>query len=178
MTTKNKMLNSAPKDEAPKKSLNVSTARQETAAEAAERIRKMRTANPIDGNKNRLPDIPPREGFVRRWVNDKPGRVNEFIARGWVLIPKDNSQVGKELEIGTGSCINVRVGRDADSGQELIAYAMEIPELILQEDLRAKEIANERRMAYIEQAAVGDTAPESGTLEIGKKQIESNFTPD
>jgi hypothetical protein len=146
MTTKNKMLNSAPKDEAPKKSLNVSTARQETAAEAAERIRKM--------------------------------RINEFIARGWVLIPKDNSQVGKELEIGTGSCINVRVGRDADSGQELIAYAMEIPELILQEDLRAKEIANERRMAYIEQAAVGDTAPESGTLEIGKKQIESNFTPD
>ena len=67
--------------------------------------------------------LPDRPGFVRRWINDIPGRIQKAIGGGYEHI-KDGS--GKPLQHVV----------DKTTGQ--ISYAMEIPVQFFEEDKRAK----------------------------------------
>jgi hypothetical protein len=70
-----------------------------------------------------------RPGFVRRWINDVPGRLEAALAGGYahVLDPrKDNKPV--DMYVGT-----------AEKGGGQMAYLMEIPQEFADEDFAIKQ---------------------------------------
>lgn len=81
------------------------------------------------GTRNIL-TAPKRPGFVRRFVNDKGDRVENFKAAGWNTVDEDikvgDPKAGKASSMG--SLVNPHVG----GGQR--AVLMEVPEKIYEED--------------------------------------------
>jgi hypothetical protein len=85
-----------------------------------------------------------KEGFVRRWVNDIPGRVEKFLRAGYesvkdkdVIVGEDNSN---NMALGTGARKNVGRTRQGDGTH---AVLMEIPKELYDEDQKAKaELVN------------------------------------
>jgi len=90
-----------------------------------------------------------RPGFVRRVVNDAPGRVERFIEAGWSVVENDvhtnqRMQDGKSMTREVRFHVNQDPFATAHSG-----ILMEIPEEIYQEDLEAQQKlidANEEMM--------------------------------
>lgn len=78
-----------------------------------------------------------REGFVRRWVNDEPGRVDMFKEAGYEVVGKTN--VG-DPRVGSDSNLGSSVTRKSVGGGQH-AVLMEISEEYYQEDSEAKEQA-------------------------------------
>ena len=68
--------------------------------------------------------LPDRPGFVRRWINDYPGRVQQAVNGGYEHIKDEKSQP---------------LTRVVDKTSGLVSYAMEIPREFYDEDKRAKE---------------------------------------
>lgn len=68
--------------------------------------------------------LPDRPGFVRRWINDYPGRVQQAAGGGYEHIKDGN---GKPLT------------RVVDKTSGLVSYAMEVPQEFYDEDKRAKQ---------------------------------------
>ncbi len=83
-----------------------------------------------------------REGFVRRWVNDIPGRVEKFLRGGYEVVRDDEVQVGdgenNNIALGTGARKNVGRTRAEENTQ---AVLMEIPKDLYEEDQKAKQAA-------------------------------------
>ena len=77
---------------------------------------------------------PKKPGFVRRFVNNTPDRIQSFIDAGYEVVKEDiqvgDDKIGKTT--GLGSVVNPSVG----GGQKSIL--MEIPEDFYQEDQKAK----------------------------------------
>jgi len=88
------------------------------------------------GTRNIL-TAPKKPGFVRRFVNDKGDRVENFKAAGWNLVDEavqvGDSKIGRASS--TGSLVNPHVG----GGQR--AVLMEIPENLYNEDRAASQAA-------------------------------------
>lgn len=85
------------------------------------------------GSRNIL-TAPKKNGFVRRFVNDKGDRVQAFKDAGWTLVeeaPVGDPKLGRASSIG--SVTNPSVG----AGQR--AILMEIPEKYYQEDYNAAQ---------------------------------------
>lgn len=102
----------------------------ETLEQTIERIRKTRT--PLGAFSQKLA-YAPRPGYYRHWFNDSPGRVQEAVQGGWSHVTADNR---KPVARHVGS------GRD---GKGLMAYLLEIPEVIREEDQqRFHDIARAR----------------------------------
>lgn len=81
------------------------------------------------GTRNIL-TAPKNPGFVRRFVNDKGDRVENFKAAGWNAVDED-VQVG-DPKIGRVSAMGSLVTPDVGGGQR--AILMEIPEDLYNED--------------------------------------------
>lgn len=81
------------------------------------------------GTRNVL-TAPKKAGFVRRFVNDKGDRVENFKNAGWKVVDEETQvgdpKIGRALSMG--SSVNPHVG----SGQR--AVLMELPEKIYEED--------------------------------------------
>ncbi len=73
--------------------------------------------------------VPGRAGWVRRWVNDTPGRVQRFISKGWNFV--------KNPETGENWLLVVNSSISKDGG--LKGYVMEIPLMFYSEDQQAKK---------------------------------------
>lgn len=76
-----------------------------------------------------------RPGFVRRIVNDTPGRVQAFLDAGYTVVT-DGSEVGDHatgLPKGTGTASTRQVGNGIEG------VLMEIPEELYNEDQRDKQ---------------------------------------
>ena len=88
---------------------------------------------PLGTPKQRLA-APKRPGFVRRWVNDVPGRIQHAIDGSWTHVrekaPGDDSNK-------RASYRSAVVGTKQD-GSALTAYLMEIPEKFYKEDQKTK----------------------------------------
>jgi hypothetical protein len=88
-------------------------------------------------------------GFVRRWVNDIPGRVDKFLRAGYELVSDKDVTVGEDnsnMALGTGARKNVGRTRQGDGTQAIL---MEIPKELYDEDQKAKAAqvdASERAM--------------------------------
>jgi hypothetical protein len=90
-----------------------------------------------------------KEGFVRRWVNDIPGRVEKFLRAEYAIVTDKNVTVGDDnsnMALGTGARKNVGRTRHGEGTQ---AVLMEIPKELYDEDQKAKAAqvdASERAM--------------------------------
>jgi hypothetical protein len=103
-------------------------------------------------------DAPERKGFVRRWVNDEPGRVQEAHELGYDFA-EDKAAEGVSRTDGQGSRISRIVGRDAQGGIKY-AYLMETPA----SEYAKGVIEKEERLAPFEEAINrgGDTTGKVG----------------
>lgn len=123
----------------------------ETLAEAVARIRGIR--RPLGVYSQKLA-LDARHGYHRHWFNDQPGRVQEAQDNGWAHVKGPD-----------GHPIRRVVGSGRDNGA-LYAYAMEIPEVIWQEDMAARHRAAaqviESTKANPFKAAPGTAKPSDG----------------
>jgi len=86
------------------------------------------------GTRNIL-TAPKKPGFVRRFVNDKGDRIENFKAAGWNLVD-ETVQVG-DPKIGKASSLGSLVNPHVGGGQK--ALLMEIPEEFYNEDKAAAQ---------------------------------------
>lgn len=86
------------------------------------------------GTRNIL-TAPRKSGFVRRFVNDKGDRIENFKAAGWNAVD-DNVQVG-DPKVGRASSMGSLVNPSVGGGDR--AVLMEIPEEIYNEDRAASQ---------------------------------------
>jgi len=86
------------------------------------------------GTRNVL-TAPKRAGYMRRFVNDEPGRIKQYEEAGYVIVKEDipvgDPKIGKELQ--PGSPVNVPVGAGTN------AVLMEIKEDWHNEDQKTKQ---------------------------------------
>lgn len=86
------------------------------------------------GTRNIL-TAPKRAGYVRRFVNDEPGRIQQFEAAGYTVVKEDvqvgDPKIGKELQ--PGSAVSLSVGGGTK------AVLMEIKAGWHEEDQKAKQ---------------------------------------
>ena len=96
---------------------------------------------PIHEQRNQL-STESKPGFVRRWVNDIPGRVERFLKAGYEVVQDNNVQVGEkgvvDNNIALGSGARKNVGRTR-AGEGTTAVLMEIPKELYDEDQKAKQ---------------------------------------
>jgi hypothetical protein len=110
-----------------------------SAEDIADKIREDRKSLVLD---NAL-TAKQRPGFKRRIVNDKPGRIAEFIRKGWAPV-KGKDEFFSDGRIQGGSQLG-DVSRkivNPSNGGQLGHYGilMEIPEVIYQEDQKRKAL--------------------------------------
>lgn len=108
--------------------------RKELAAQRPKRV-------PIHAQRDQM-TTDQRPGFIRRWVNDVPGRVEKFLRGGYEIVKNDDVKVGdggvtdNNIALGTGARKNVGRTRIGDGTH---AVLMEIPEDLYEEDQKAKQ---------------------------------------
>lgn len=84
--------------------------------------------------------VPNRQGYQRRWLNDKPGRIEDAKNGGWSLVDDPSLKVGNSSDDGNselGSAVSRTVGVHEGGGQ-MRAYLMEIPQNMYNEDQQNK----------------------------------------
>ena len=94
----------------------------ETVAATPTASRRKRT--PVGGISLKL-DAPKREGYVRRFVNGDPARVQELIELGYTFVGEKAGQDAARTE-GLGTRIARHAGK-LDSGAPMQAFLMETP---------------------------------------------------
>lgn len=80
------------------------------------------------------------EGFVPRWINDIPGRIQQAIKGGYEPILRNDIKVGdgEDLNQDMGTWVSEIVGRHEGTNQPMLAYAMKIRKEWYDEDQKAK----------------------------------------
>lgn len=87
---------------------------------AAKKAYQERTEFIMPGQANKL-DAPERKGYVRRWVIDKPGNVQEMQSYGYTFA-SDNFIANRDSS--EGAAMDTRISRPAGGG--FTYYLMEI----------------------------------------------------
>lgn len=114
------------------------------AGSAEERRAKWRKTRVAGETIPRKLSYPERDGYVRRWRNDKDTRIQDLLDRGYSYVPKDESvnpgdiDVANESGMDLGTVVSKVVGAE-DDGRPIRAYLMEIPKEWYEEDRKAKD---------------------------------------
>lgn len=138
---------------------NETKAGTETAEKAAEKM----VAGAKPGRKERVPlgilrqklKADQREGYSRRWINDKPGRLDDAVAAGYEFVkdPDNGLKIGEGNDVsqigGVGSVVSRIVGQHED-GRPMKAYLMEVDKDLWDEDQAAKMQALDEKEASIQ----------------------------
>jgi hypothetical protein len=141
-----------------------------------ERIRKTRVA---PGKASLNLDFPAREGYKRRVVCDRQGRLDRFVKAGWAYVTTD--QLGEphtgSLKATTREGIDSRVSQVVGShkdGRPMTGYLMELPEDIYDEDQVAKMEKVDTLESGLKQgmSADGSTRPGQDGMRIGSAGIK------
>jgi len=82
-------------------------------------------------------NAPTRPGYVRRWVNDDPGRLDAAREGGYEFVAGESKSEGGATD-GIGAKISRVVGT-RDGGTPITAYLMEIRKEWYDEDQKAKQ---------------------------------------
>jgi hypothetical protein len=112
-----------------------------------------------------------RDGYVRRWVNDTPGRIDMFKEAGYEPV-RQPTKVG-DPRAGDGSNVGSSViEKDVGAGQK--AFLMEIPIEYYTEDQAAKEQGLKTKEASLipdelKRDTYGEGLTISSTIERNKK---------
>lgn len=97
--------------------------------------------------------VPPRPGYVRRWINDKENRLWHAQQAGWQFVEDPKLKVGEAAESGNrdmGSRVSRPVGTHK-TGAPMYCYLMEIKQELYEEDQAEKQ----RKLDEIDQSIKG-----------------------
>lgn len=115
--------------------------------EKSTRIRRNRvaTAGPlfIDEKYN-------RPGFVRRIVNDTPGKLDRAKRLGYTVVQDTELQIGDSPANTSGTAVTVQVGRS----KPMTGVLMEIPVDMWEENQAEKEEINKENEAELDQLGI------------------------
>ncbi len=101
-------------------------------------------------HKRKVLDAKPRQGYIRRWVNELHGAVSAFQEAGWSLVVGDEDQSENRVQDASqlDSVIRRVVNRDPNASAKT-AVLMEIPEDLYKEDQADKaQRINEIEASY------------------------------
>jgi hypothetical protein len=100
------------------------------------------------------------EGLTGRWVLDLPGRVNEFVERGWKFAEQGRDGVLREsANDAPGNAIRINHALVGEGGESVKQYLMLIPTELYEED---KAFYERRRQEIIEQMETGQYGSDLG----------------
>lgn len=139
--------------------------------------------------KNRIPAgvpqpsliAPKREGYQRRWVCDRPGRLDKLYKGGWRFVEKDDidDDLPQMLKSTTRESIDSTVTQAVGShksGKEMTAYLMEIPMELYEEDQAVKmEALDELERGLLQGSLPGEGRGELRTVKSTPIKIEQKF---
>lgn len=121
------------------------------AEEKQEEVKSQRQLEIERIRKNRVPpgipsknlDYPQREGYARRVVCDRHGRLDRFLAGGWSFVQQDDleEKASGTLKAGTREGVDSRVSQVVGTHKDnrpMTGYLMEIPEELYEEDQAVK----------------------------------------
>lgn len=108
---------------------------EQEQTENAVPVRKRRRRGVLEHGSNLKLAAPKRDGFVRRFVNDKGNRLAELQEIGYTFVEETGIATH-----GPGTRVN-RLAGTQDGGAPLKTYLMEIPEEFYREDLADKDEA-------------------------------------
>jgi hypothetical protein len=97
-----------------------------------------------------------REGYVRRWVNDSEGRLQQAEQGGYQFVEDPKLQIGDQDIDNVNRDLGARVSRVVDKTTGQKAYLMEIKEEFFQEDQEAKRKAIDETDAAIRKGKLQD----------------------
>jgi hypothetical protein len=108
-----------------------------------ERTPVRRKPNHILGGFHIKTRAPEREGYYRRWVVDRPGRIEDAQASGYSFVVDPGAEIGDKPDDiakrqGLDSRLSIRVGTHQDN-TPMMAYLMETPKDWYQENQQIKE---------------------------------------
>lgn len=107
-----------------------------------------RTRKPLGTTEQKLA-YAPRQGFVRRWFNDMPGRVSRAVEEGgWTHVLDAK---GKNVE---------RVVGVKPEGGALAAFLLELPEEWYREDMAAQQAAIDAKEQSMRRGQVDSKNPQ------------------
>lgn len=112
-----------------------------------------------------------KKGFIRRWVNDTPGRVQDMVNAGYDLVPSDESKMKQDASLS----LDDGTWKTRSMGGGHKAFLMEVPEEIFFEDQRLKE----EKVRGTENSLMEDIKDMSGvygegiTVDSGRKTSKS-----
>lgn len=109
--------------------------------------------------------VPTRPGYVRRWINDKDGRLQMAEQGGYSFVQDPSLQIGGGADIDSENRdLGARISRVVSQSTGQKAYLMEIKEDFYKEDQRAK-------VRKVEEV---DKRIREGKLE----KVEESYIPD
>lgn len=111
-------------------------------------------------------NAPQRPGYVRRWVNDNPGRLDAAQQGGYEFVVGESASEGGATD-GMGAKISRIVGT-RDGGAPITAYLMETKQEWYEEDQKSK------------QAIVDETeaALKRGQDSHGQPGVDGRYVPE
>ncbi len=112
--------------------------RSDSQVLADARVRRKDAAN-IKGAalEGQVLNVPPKEGYVRRWVRGSEQRLDQLSKKGYSLVNSEtNSSGSRSTDLGTSTSQIVGTAKDGGARRD---YLMEIPEELYLEDLKIKE---------------------------------------
>lgn len=116
--------------------------------------------------------VPGRPGYVRRWVNDAEGRLQQAEQGGYQFAKDDSLQIGVQDVDNVNRDLGARVSRVVDKTTGQKAYLMEIKKEFYDEDQATKAAALKVTEKQILEGRIGDTdsryVPKGG-ISIQKK---------
>ena len=127
------MTTNGKKQDSSNESLKVRRALQQIAAKKKARSKRI----PIGTQRLKL-DVKPKEGYCRRWFNDKDNRLSQAAEGGYSFVEADNFEHTHEDLSNRNEAISSYVSK-AVGGEGAKIYLMEIKEEHYLEDQKAKE---------------------------------------
>ena len=130
-----------------------------------ERLRRTRVA---PGIASRNLEYPSREGYVRRVVCDRHGRLEKFTRGGWAYVTEDQLEEKNPgtLKASTREGVDSRVSQVVGTHKNLTpmtGYLMEIPEELYQEDQDEKMDRLDALEGSLRAGADADGSGKAGT---------------
>lgn len=132
--------------------------REERAAKEAKLSREATgrsTRVPLGVARSKL-SVPVRPGYVRRWVNDTEGRLQQAQQGGYEFSTDQSLQIGSPDIDNENRDLGARVSRVVDKSTGQKAYLMEIKEEFYQEDQAMKQKAVKAKDDLIKHGKLDD----------------------
>lgn len=116
------------------------------------RKRETKKRTPLGGMVQKM-QVPAREGFVRRWVNDDPGRLANFQEAGYEFVSDLSAEESNSTDVSSRR--SMVVGKN-DDGSPKRAYLMEQNSEFYEEDQATKQEELDQVDAAIQRGALND----------------------